>query len=80
VDGGLAFTTSPANGVRDVRLGEGEFVAAYLSRADHAPHRAACGEGEVWRGSARCLAQSRPAPMGRAVATHDKDAEGLATP
>ena len=42
--GGLAFTTSPANGVLDVRLADGQLVAAYVSRADHAPHRAF-----VWR-------------------------------
>ena len=50
--GGLAFTTSPANGVLDVRLADGQFVAAYLSRAGHAPHRAwmwlGAGGGESW--------------------------------
>jgi hypothetical protein len=39
VDGGLAFTTSAANGVLDVRLADGQSVAVYLSRAGHEPHR-----------------------------------------
>jgi hypothetical protein len=40
VGGSLAFTTSPANCVLDVRLADGQFVAACLSRVGHAPHRA----------------------------------------
>ena len=32
----FTFTTSPANGVLEVRLADGQFVAAYLSRAGHA--------------------------------------------
>ena len=50
--GGLAFTTSPANGVWDVRLADGQFFAAYLSRAGLRSRRAwmwlGAGGGESW--------------------------------
>jgi hypothetical protein len=70
VGGGVAFTTSSAMACW-ASGADGPFVATYLSRADHAPPRPRCGVG-----AHVCLTQSRPAPLGRAVAAHDNGPEG----
>jgi hypothetical protein len=69
VGGCLEFTTSPANGVLDVRLANGQFVAAYLARVGHEPHRARFwlgAGGGLSLGAYVCLTATR-----RAGAAHD---------